>query len=104
MTHEEFDALSEADQEVVMLGYSTSHSEVLWTTPIMTEDEDEVLYHWCDKSFFYDHYTGTYWTQVWKEEAEGPLVFGPIDPPVQGPKEPPFFGPIDPYCPEDIYF
>ena len=81
MTHEEFNSLSEADQDVAMQGYSSYDREDLMSTPIWSTDSYGEDYIWDYQIFFYDHYTGTYWTQNGvKEEAQGPLVFGPVAP------------------------
>ena len=77
MTETEYNSLSSQDQSVFQIGYSLDDCETLFTTPVMSYDSDDVPYHYCDETFFYDHYTGTYWTQVWKEDPIGPLVFGP---------------------------
>ena len=60
MTITEYNSLSPQDQSVSQVGYSINDCESL------------------DETLFYDHYTGTYWTQdSSKEDPIGPLVFGP---------------------------
>tara|TARA_R110002012_G_scaffold277812_1_gene465323 strand:- start:21 stop:290 length:270 start_codon:yes stop_codon:yes gene_type:complete len=69
MTITEYQTLGPQDQSVAQLGYSIDDIEILERRPMMSLDSYGQEYHYCDETLFFCHYTNSYWTQEWKQEA-----------------------------------